>query len=808
MDETKSTEDRPTKRTKRNKKVNKSQFKENGSKSTKSVNTSNSSAKSFETAISTITKQNENDSQDEEINKSTELSWNIDIMRKIFYAAQFIQKCNKCVQSLYKLIKEVKFEVFYEEFCRNVKCSLQYEHNNPKVKCILDVIATFMISVKNENLLKNKINEDTFDEIGLELFGKDSFEIATISKTYKNLLDYIMSDALIPFLNAVNPNTRLNTLYLVQKILEHVVDIEHHIYERLKASLIDRLSDKNINVRISAAYALRRFQNIDDLKDNVIIALQFHLKHDFSNSVRLACLKVIYPSKQVLQDIILRTRDVRSKIREIAFIKIAKMVNIKQSLTIEQRLALLNNGFKDRDEKVKKAVRNFIVPAWIKCYDENLIEILDDLDVIMNVDVISKFLEIAFDKLFSIKVEKRTKLHLIIDKFFEEYLDEQQSLLTKKQLSPENSLFWRCLGAFLKKNEDELLKYQPDIENKINLRKEINSLLEAIDDLDMDQSGKVLNSTGLNTEETTKHINENSEINKTITDQVMDNDPVNEQDDQQTLNQSSKMNEEENESMKANPIDLILPNLSNFVSFFKNFCSYVNDGQYDSEELVELEFIFKELCLFFDNYDIADDSQKQLIINFAEEIIMMEELGEKFDEYIENLMRFLSKSVIKTNEELIKYTVNITNKVEESLENEESEEEMPIIDPKIIRNLELDFARESIAYNELVNNLDHAVYKKEYDVAHGIKQQVEKIKEKMATLKNEINRIQNISIRQRPEPEIEIDIKDHPIVHVKLLQIFGCCLRYGQFRNLTSMMDTRITKYVNFLELKLFNTII
>lgn len=785
---------RPSKKTKRNTKKSKkdsSESKENEDRVINStVNTTRSSTSSAastsadQTAIdhaagdSTSRPTNPPDDQDEESSESN--GYDVSIMRRIFVAAKFLQKQQKCVQSLYKLIKEIKFEEFYEEFCRNVKCALQYEHENQEVKHILDMVATFMISVKNENLLKNKMNENTFDEIGMELFGKDTFEVAAISKTYKNLLDYILSDALIPYLNSTRVNTRLNTLYLVRKILTHVVDIEFNIYERLKAILIDRASDKNANVRLSAIYTIHRFQNVDDPQDKVIEAIRFHLKHDPTHSVRLACLKVICATPGVVEDLIQKTRDIKSKIREIAFQKIAKKVDL-QALSDQQRLRLLNNGFKDRDPKVKQAVREFLVPAWMKCYDDDLIELLNGLDVVVNVEVISKFLEIAFQYAFSIKIDRQSKLHLLIDKFYDDYLDEQ-SLLNKRQLTPENCLFWRCLGAFLKRNEDEVLKCQPDLEKRMNLRKEINSLLEAIDDLAVNPGEQASGDEAPTDNEAT----------------AGEESPASAESERTTADSERPMNELE-ELHRANPVDLIMPSLSNFVAFFQNFCLDVNANQYEQEDLIELEFIFKELCLFLDNYDIADHSQKQLIINLAEQIILMEELGDKFDEYIEHLMRFLSKSVVPTNEELISYTVDITNKVEASLEHEDPEEELPIVDPKMIRKLELDFARESITYNEMKINLEHAVVKQEYNIAHDMKIQVDKIKTKMDSLKKEIDRMQNISIRQRPEPEIEIDIKDHPTVHVKLLQIFGSCLRYGQFRNLTAMMDTRITKYVSVL---------
>lgn len=803
VDEDENESPPPSKKTKRNAKKSKkdsSESKENEDRAINStVNTTRSSTSSAAStsaghiaaaATDSSGQPNPPDDQDEDTGESSESAgYDVKIMRKIFFAAKYVHKQQKCVQSLYKLIKEMKFEVFYEEFCRNVKCVLQYEHENAEVRFILDMIATFMISVKNENLLKNKMNEETFDEIGMELFGKDTFAVATISKTYKNLLDYTLSDALIPYLNSTKVNTRLNTLYLVRNILKHVVDIEFNIYERLKAILIDRTSDKNANARLSAIYTIFRFQSMDDPEDKVINAVRFHLKHDPTHSVRLACLKVICPTDEVIPDLVLKTRDIKSKIREMAFQKIAKKIDLQQ-LTDKQRLTLLNNGFKDRDPKVKQAVREFLVPAWMKCYDDDLIELLNGLDVIVNVDVISKFLEIAFQYSFSIKIEKQTKLHLLIDKFYDDYLDEQ-SLLNKRQLSPENCLFWRCLGAFLKKNEDEVLKCQPDLEKRMNLRKEINSLLEAIDDLEVDAS------------ETTASSSAGDEAAGDVA--AGEDRPMSAESEHTAANDDERpVNRDDLEELhRANPVDLIMPSLSNFVAYFQSFCIDVNANQYEQDDLIELEFIFKELCLFLDNYDIADDSQKQLIVNLAEQIILMDELGDKFHEYIEHLMRFLSRSVVRTNEELISYTVDITNKVEASLEIEDSEEELPMVDPKEIRKLELDFARESITYNEMKINLEHAVVKQEYNIAHDLKIQVDKIKAKMDLLKREIDGMKNISILQRPKPETEIDIKDHPSVHAKLLQIFGSCLRYGQFRNLTAIMDTRITKYVSVLPVHL-----
>lgn len=216
-------------------------------------------------------------------------------------------------------------------------------------------------------------------------------------------------------------------------------------------------------------------------------------------------------------------------------------------------------------------------------------------------------------------------LHFIVDKFYEEYLDEQ-AILNKKQLLPENCLFWRCLSNFLKKNEDELNKYQPDLENKLNLRNEINSLLDAIDLKDGQETNKILNSTEQQLDRNdNKTEDDESDLNKTNKNNSLNNN------NQSNILIEPSLIENEDDDLIKNSIDLIIPNLSNFIAFFKDFCYQVNNGEFENEQLILNEFIFKEFCLFLENYEIDDDSQKQQVITFANEIILMDELGEKFE---------------------------------------------------------------------------------------------------------------------------------------------------------------------------------
>ena len=79
---------------------------------------------------------------------------------------------------------------------------------------------------------------------------------------------------------------------------------------------MDRIRDKDKSVRSAAALALHRFQEVDEDKDLVTVALKFHLNCDPDFRVRHSCLLSLHSTAATIDEFIRSTRDVKDIIRK------------------------------------------------------------------------------------------------------------------------------------------------------------------------------------------------------------------------------------------------------------------------------------------------------------------------------------------------------------------------------------------------------------------------------------------------------------------------------------------------------------
>ena len=75
-----------------------------------------------------------------------------------------------------------------------------------------------------------------------------------------------------------------------------------------------------------------------------------------------------------------RTRDVKDAVRKAAYEVLGEKVKIK-SLTIAQRLKLLESGLHDRSVLVKKACTDRLLKVWLKDLDDQVPDLLKCLHV-------------------------------------------------------------------------------------------------------------------------------------------------------------------------------------------------------------------------------------------------------------------------------------------------------------------------------------------------------------------------------------------------------------------------------------------
>lgn len=170
--------------------------------------------------------------------------------------------------------------------------------------------------------------------------------------------------------------------------------MEDELCTRIIQCMLDRIQDVFPKVRAQAAIALHRLQEPNNASCPVINVYLFHLSKDPSAEVRRVILSKMAKNKQTLCSALKRTRDVDDSVRKEAYLFISR-ITVK-SLTIYQREQLISTGLNDRSEGVKKAVRELLVPAWLRYYDHNYINFIKAIDAERAPETVMKALNCVF----------------------------------------------------------------------------------------------------------------------------------------------------------------------------------------------------------------------------------------------------------------------------------------------------------------------------------------------------------------------------------------------------------------------------
>ncbi|CAM9156716.1 unnamed protein product, partial [Lampetra fluviatilis] len=101
---------------------------------------------------------------------------------------------------------------------------------------------------------------------------------------------------------------------------------------------------------------------------------------DPSPEVRRAALTSVCLCARTLPLVLRRTRDVRENIRKLAYQVLADKVHIR-TLTIAQRVKLLDQGLKDRSEDVRACVSSSLLQGWLRSLEGDALRLLRLIDV-------------------------------------------------------------------------------------------------------------------------------------------------------------------------------------------------------------------------------------------------------------------------------------------------------------------------------------------------------------------------------------------------------------------------------------------
>ncbi|XP_076666914.1 chromosome associated protein G [Andrena cerasifolii] len=351
-------------------------------------------------------------------------------IKEIFYNVQFNKTSHQSnIKKMRKYYDQCDFSYFWDSFVACFKLPLTYSQSHPRIQNTLEFVARFAASLYS-------VTDDIESEEPLCPFLNKLFDFLLLSHCAK---DQTVRFRVCQFLNIL-----LNSM-------GDQAFMDDALCDKITVSMMDRLMDKSPKVRAQAVFALHRLQDPVDDQCPVIKMYIFHASKDPSAEVRRAALMSMGKNQQTLQIALRRTRDVDEGVRKMAYEFISKVT--VRSLTIKQRDQLLNDGLKDRSEKVKKSVQTVLLPSWLRHFNGDFINLVRALDAEIGTDVSVLALETLF---------KSSPLNTLIEQL---PVDKETRLIPISDLNSENVLYWNCLVKHLQRESctEELEKILPEL---------------------------------------------------------------------------------------------------------------------------------------------------------------------------------------------------------------------------------------------------------------------------------------------------------------------------------------------------------
>ncbi|XP_057187037.1 condensin complex subunit 3 isoform X1 [Triplophysa rosa] len=315
---------------------------------------------------------------------------------------------------------------FHEEFIRCLKYAMIIYTREPAVENVIDFVTKFAACFETPE------NEEAEEEEEEE---EDDNEFLNF------LFNFLLESH-----GANSHAVRFRVCQLVNKLLGSLSEnaqIDDDLCDRIHEAMLVRVTDKYPNVRIQAALAMARLQDPNNPDCPTIKAYMLLLENDSNPEVRRAVLSCIAPSAVTLSKIYKRTRDVKEKVRKLAYQVLAEKVHIR-ALSIAQRVSLLHEGLNDSAGSVKEVVKTHLLPAWLRLLQGDVLQMLHKLDV----ENCAETAVTTLHAIFSMATSSDELLQNAAG------LDERK-LIPVDSLTCENVLYWRALCEFVKSKGDE-----------------------------------------------------------------------------------------------------------------------------------------------------------------------------------------------------------------------------------------------------------------------------------------------------------------------------------------------------------------
>ncbi|KAK7462742.1 chromosome condensation complex Condensin, subunit G [Stygiomarasmius scandens] len=320
------------------------------------------------------------------INPLDELPGN---MHKIFEQAQTsLANHQKNIVALHKLFTEAA-EYTNEDkdgnttfageytFEKEVKMALlavcQEKKGNNPAKRIIGFVSGFVKYVNDKAAEEASEREDD-DDMNLD---------TPATRFTENLVEFLLKG-----FNAKDKTARTRIIEMVSEVILNLGELDSDLYDQLRAGLIDRITDKEWNVRQQAATALCKLcqnESPDEVADGEQTLSQYlidAMKHDTQPDVRQIIVQNLPIDgsfhRASLSHLLDRTRDVDKKTRKLVFARLHSNIRSgdgfgpthPRKLTIAQRELIITNGLGDREPEVR-AVAAGLITAWVDAIIED-----------------------------------------------------------------------------------------------------------------------------------------------------------------------------------------------------------------------------------------------------------------------------------------------------------------------------------------------------------------------------------------------------------------------------------------------------
>ncbi|TIB14601.1 hypothetical protein E3P89_00914 [Wallemia ichthyophaga] len=183
--------------------------------------------------------------------------------------------------------------------------------------------------------------------------------------------------------SAKDKYVRFRCVQISNLIISLLGAMDEDLFDSLLDSLLERMNDKETNIRQQATLALCKLQASDDDSGAIAKSLNSAITSDPTVAVRRVALINVFPTPLTIPALLTRARDIDPVTRKSVFegSQLSDALKDVRSIRLSPRENLIRAGLGDRDPIVQKACAG-LLSTWVDRADNNLQLFLEYFDVI------------------------------------------------------------------------------------------------------------------------------------------------------------------------------------------------------------------------------------------------------------------------------------------------------------------------------------------------------------------------------------------------------------------------------------------